>query len=229
MIQKHSFYLVIISLFVANSAYPLVEWSGNYMPNVLDENLIITGDCQMPYNNDVYVKAHEADITITMTRDATVRGNNLIDYNNDFVTHGIYLEVYYPYTITIYVSHELTFTGAEGYLEKPLAVYVQGNGTVQWILADSDNAKVHFTANHNSGGAELWTRLLSGVPIGSPTTPTMTFEARRKNQLSFGLRSRLGYQIFSTYNSGSKTTFEHEKARISFDNFTQFALKTVNF
>lgn len=222
--QKYALYTITSLCFIVQT-YAVVEWSGSSMPSALNENVVIKGDCIMPQNADVYVQALNTDVTIELQNNATIQANNT---NNDNTSHGIYLEVLYPYTITIHIPKKLTFKGAAGYLDQSLCIYLQGNGNVQWVFEETSDAKVKFTADKTSGGTELWTRFLTVSPLISPTTPNVSFEIKRKNQIEFGARSKWGYQVFSNYNAQIKTTFEHHNPYIvTFENLSQYALEIV--
>lgn len=226
-IHKYSIYSITLMLCFAQQSHAVVQWSGSSMENALDQNVTIQGDCIMPYNEDVYIQARNADVVLTLTDDAVIRANNL---NDDNVRHGIFIEVLYPYTVTIYIPKKLAFKGAEGNLTQALCIYMQGNGNIQWVLEDSSDAKLSFTADQHSGGTELWTRFLTVSPLPSPTTPNVTFEIKRKNQIHFGPRSKWGYQIFSNYNLNAETHLEHHNPyKINFGNDAKYALQIVNF
>lgn len=226
MIKKYTLLFGFMALCFLQKTYPTIQWSGSSMNDVLDENLVIEGNCQMPLNADVYIQAFNADITVSLTHDAIIQANNSND--NSFI-YGIYLEVIYPYSITINISHKLTFKGAAGLLDKPLAIYAKGNGTIQWVFEDDSDAKVKFTSDDNSGGTELWTIFSTVFPFFVDATPTMNFEIKRKGQVRFGPRSKWGYQVFADYNLNANTTFEHEKSvNVGFDNFAGFGLQIFN-
>jgi hypothetical protein len=138
------------------------------------------------------------------------------------------LEVLYPYTITIYVSHTLTFKGATGFPSQPIEIRLQGNGTIQWIFEDDPDAKVIFTSDKISGGAELWTLFSVVSPLSSPTTPDNSFEITRKGQVRFGPLSKWGYRVIDTYNLNTQTIFEHHKhSEVGFDDLSAFSLEVV--
>jgi hypothetical protein len=217
----------LMTLTCLQKTYTVMQWSGGYMPDVLDENLIIEGDCQTPYNSDVLVQAHNADVTITLERDATIHLNNNND--NPAINYGIVLEVLYPYTITINVSHKLTFKGAGGFPANPIEIRLQGDGTIQWVFENDSDAKVRFISDENSGGAELWTLFSIVSPLTSPTSPNNSFEITRKGQVRFGHRSKWGYRAFDSYNLNTQTIFEHqENSEVGFGDFSVFGLEIIN-
>jgi hypothetical protein len=210
--------------------YATMQWSGSSMPDVLDENLIIEGDCQTPLDADVYVRAHNTDVIITLARDATIRVNNSNDDNLSTMHHGIVLEVIYPYSITIVVSHKLNFKGATGFPSQPIEVRLQGNGNIQWVFEDDSDAKVRFVSDENSGGAELWTMFSTVLPLSSRTTPNNSFEIKRNGQVQFGHRSKWGYRVFDSYYLNTQTIFEHqENSEVGFGDFSGFSLEIVTF
>ncbi|RTL07248.1 hypothetical protein EKK58_03670 [Candidatus Dependentiae bacterium] len=228
MIHKYNFYgLIMLMLSFATQSYAVIQWSGSSMTSAADENFIIQGDCVMPYNQDIYIEAYNADVFITLTDDATIQANNL---NNDNIRHGIFIQVLYPYTVTIYIPKKLAFKGGAGNPTQPICIYLEGNGNIQWVLEDSPDAQLSFTADDNSGGTELWTRFSTIFPLTSPTTPNVSFEITRAGQIHFGKRSKWGYQVFSNYNLNTQTNLEHHNPyRINFGNDAKYALQIINF
>ncbi|HTM05643.1 MAG TPA: hypothetical protein VL201_00210 [Patescibacteria group bacterium] len=214
LIYKKTF--ACISLLSIHLIHTTVEWSGTSCPDVLDQDVVINGDCQIQ-SGFTTIEARTANITITVPHDAVISSIDSLD--PDASESNISLLTGSGFTITIIVKRHLTFKGSAGFKEKPLVVTVDGFGSVRWLI--EDEGKLSFTADDNGGSAELWTVLTFNGSI-----PSHSIIVHRKKQVHFGPRSKWGYLLDYCSSVEAGTIIEHHhNTFIKFKDLSSFALE----
>ena len=208
--------IIFTSLLSMQFMHSTVEWSGTSCDNVINQDVIINGDCQLE-PGITSILAIDANITINLNDDAVIAIATLTDPTVD--QSHIQLYATYPYTITVIVNKKLTFKGAPGYKDRPLTVTVEGTGAVHWII--EEDGKLTFTADDNGGSAELWTYITNGGEI-----PSHTIVLHDQKQVHFGKRSKWGYMLDYCANIEAGTVIEHHHDTfMAFKDLSSFALE----
>lgn len=169
--------LYLFFMCLAHKTWATIEWNGTSQLNVVNENLEITGDCQLT-NPNLYIVADQADVTVT------VKNQTLIQAGLE--AQEISLVAIWPYTITIKVEHDLNFQGIENIETEPLYIYMFGNGEVRWEIKNDKHLK--FNKTETSGPTQVWIGLFEGQ-LGH------VFKASDKKQITFGEQCLIGYAV----------------------------------
>jgi hypothetical protein len=133
-------YIGLVSLLSWLPLYSEVEWSGTSVKNVVNKDLLINADVQLPVGA-TSIEASKQDVDVTLARSLFVQGNSGGESQ-------LYLEVSNGKTITFHINHDLSFYGSSS--GAPLVIIQRGDGQVVWDIVGGST--VEFTSIGSSGG-----------------------------------------------------------------------------
>lgn len=206
------------SILFMHAAHGTVIWSGTSCPDVIDEDIIIKGDCEL--TNFVTIEASKANVTVyVVDNDAVIRP---VSNDPDASPKDIDLIAKYPYTITFVIKKHLTFKGDPVYPDKNLRIFMFDNGRIIWLV--EDGGKLSFTADDTSGSTALWNYKNLDYPP-QPYATSASFITHHQGQIFFGPRSKCGYFIDYCTAATGKTVIENHSNHIVFQDRAAFALE----
>jgi hypothetical protein len=181
--NKFYSYLLLSSLLTPLCSVAVTEiWNGQLITTSFpDTNIQIDGDTNFA-SGTTTVSALTQDLTILVNHDAHV-------FSNDGGQSTLVLNVAYPWTITVQVSHDLEFGGVENNLNTPLIILEQGDGTIKWVV--EDDAKLTYGSSSTRGGT-LLTLYFDGSIL-----PKHSFELHGDGKIEFARNSKIGYRIIN--------------------------------
>ncbi|RTL07252.1 hypothetical protein EKK58_03690 [Candidatus Dependentiae bacterium] len=206
--------LACVSLLMIHAIQSTVQWSGSSCPDVIDDDLIINGDCQIP--EETNIMALNSNITISIDENCLIQP---LTGTPSTIPSTIYLTVNEPYSITLIVKKNLSFKGSPCFKDKPLSIITDGKGSIRLII--EKKGKISFTADDNSGGTEFWSYYTD------QSAPKISFVVHHKGQVHFGKRSKWGYilEFCGTSAEGYTTIENHHNTFIVFEDRSSFALE----
>lgn len=178
-----------------SSMQPL-EWHGDYVVNVVDNDLVIDGNVTLPSGTTI-IEATNLDVNVFLTNNSTIgsKGNSVLN----LIAHE-------GHAITFTVDKNLIFNGTEKDKTNPLLIIQEGQGVVNWQIAGGKI--LSFGSKSNSGGTGYYLLIRSNdeysefpLAIFQRVANRSITDSDKKVTIEVGSRSSLGY--LSTENVGT--------------------------